>query len=85
MADPDPIVFWTYSDDCAGVEGRRDNDEGGFWGVWYPLVIDGDVVGEVMVDYAYNFHGGWCFVLRPLGDHDLEVDTTNGKPDDERD
>ncbi len=65
----DTTVFWTHSDDCAGIRGRYNIDESALWGKWWPLLIDGELVGDVMVDYG----DGWEFHLQPAKDHKIEV------------
>jgi hypothetical protein len=70
MSDqPEAVVFTTHSDDCASIVGRNNIDESSLWGKWWPLVVDGQPVGEVMVDYG----DGWEFHLCPLDGHTLDV------------
>jgi len=63
------VTFTTYSDDCASIKGRNNIDESSLWGKWWPLMVDGKPVGEVMVDYG----DGWEFSLRPIKGHTLDV------------
>lgn len=68
------ITFTTYSDDCASILDRNNIDESDLWGHWWPLIVDGEHVGDVMVDHGYGFGSGWSFALRPAEGHTLEVD-----------
>jgi hypothetical protein len=63
------VTFTTHSDDCASIEGRNNIDESALWGKWWPLMVDGKPVGEVMVDYS----DGWEFSLRPIEGHTIDV------------
>lgn len=70
MAEPAPITIWVHSDDCAGIQGRNNVDESAFWGRWWPIGVDGEAVGEIMVDYGSD---GWEFSIRAFPDHDIEI------------
>ena len=78
------IIFDTYSDDCASIVGRNNVAEYDLWGHWWPLVVDGEQVGEIMVDYGRG-GSGWAFALRPVGEHTIDVndDPTLLPPEDD--
>lgn len=63
------VVFWTYSDDCANIRGRHNVDESRLHSHWWPLLVDGEWVGDIQVTYG----DGWEFHLRPTVGHSLDV------------
>lgn len=67
----------TYSDDCASayLDGQPVGpEEYDLWGKWYPIVVDGQRVAEMLVDYGR----GWEFHIRPIAGRTLAVDFEHG-------
>jgi hypothetical protein len=61
------FVGWGASDDCAGLTGT-DVDESAACHNWFELKLNGEVIGECMM----NYEGGWEFRARS-NTHKLEV------------
>jgi len=56
------------SDDCGTISGI-DLDESCAWGHWFPLEVDGVIVGDLKPDYE----GDWVTSIRPLEGHTIKA------------
>ena len=63
----------THSDDCCSFyRGKKSvgPDESRAWGVWWPMMVDGVHVADVMSDFDH----GWEFHIRSVKGVDVEID-----------
>lgn len=70
---PDLWTAVTYSDDCLSFEHNGKGvgpDEYDTWGKWWPVIVDGVHVADIMLDC----NGDWDTSIRSVGDHSIGID-----------